>query len=66
MDEETIVRSDSLIKILRDQLSTVLAQISRPVVQWQIMAIIMILVVAWLLPEGVRKWLERRNPDRAP
>jgi potassium efflux system protein len=65
MDEETIIQSESLVKILQDQLRTALAQITRPVVQWQLLTIILILLVSWLLPEAVRKWLDRRNPDRA-
>lgn len=66
MDEETIVKGESLVNILQDQIRTVLAQISRPVVRWQLFAIILILLLAWLLPEVLRKWLDRRNPNRAP
>jgi potassium efflux system protein len=66
MDDEAITQGESLVNILQDQLRTALAQISRPVVRWQLLAIILILLIAWLLPEVVRKWLDRRNPDRAP
>ncbi len=61
MDEETIVPGESLSDIMLDQLNMMLVFIARPVVQRQIIAIAVILLVALLVPEGLRWWWQRQK-----
>ena len=52
MDEEIIGQSEILGDIVLGQLNTLLVFLARPVVQRQIMAIIIIVLVALLVPQG--------------
>ncbi len=61
MDEESLEQAEPLIDVLRDQLDFLLAVISRPVLQRQIIAILFILLVTWLLPAGFQTWQKRRG-----
>ena len=54
MDEETVVPSESLSDIVLDQLNMLLVFVARPVVQRQLLAIAIILLIALALPEGLR------------
>ena len=65
MTEEPIVPGQPLGEILLDQINTLLAMASRSVVQRQILVVGLILVVAWLLPESIRRWMERRETEPA-
>jgi len=67
MDSENVNQASSLIELLRDQLEILLAVIVRPVVQRQILAVLLIILIAWLAPEGIRRWRGRRStPGEAP
>ena len=50
-----------LIDILLNLIEFTLAVLSRPVVQNQVLVILLILLVTWLLPKGVRRWWQQRN-----
>ena len=61
MDNEYGNQSADLKEILGEQLEVLLAMLLRPVVQRQLLAICLILLVAWLLPEGIRRLRRRRG-----
>ena len=63
MDNQNIDQAGTLVNVLQNQVDFLLAMISRPVVQQQILAMLLILIVSWLLPEVVRRW--RRRPGKA-
>ncbi len=50
-----------MAEIINNQIDILLEIISRPVVQRQIFAALIILLIAWLLPEGIRRWRQRRG-----
>ncbi|MCB0197506.1 MAG: mechanosensitive ion channel [Anaerolineae bacterium] len=66
MDENIIIPGESLADIITNQLNMMLAFLDRPVVQQQILAIAGIIIIAMLLPEGVRRWWQRRQSDDVP
>jgi potassium efflux system protein len=60
MDTEVTNQTETLWDLLESQLDILLAVLSRPVVQQQIVAILVILLISWLLPEVIRRrWLKR-------
>ena len=61
MDEEIIGQGEILVDIVLDQINTLLIFLARPVVQRQIMAIIIIVLVAFLVPRGVKWWWQKRT-----
>lgn len=61
MENEGINQSESLLELIESQIDILLAMILRPVVQQQILAVFVILVVAWALPEGFRHWWQKRE-----
>lgn len=50
-----------MAEFINDKIDILLELISRPVVQRQIFAALLILLIAWLLPEGIRRWRQRRG-----
>ena len=63
MDRESVSQTETLWELLRDQLNILLSMIPRPVVQQQIITLLFILLVSWLLPEGLRRWRRRRKSE---
>ncbi|MDX1416171.1 MAG: mechanosensitive ion channel [Candidatus Promineifilaceae bacterium] len=61
MNDNNPNQGESLFESISDQLDVLLAIISRPVVQRQIVVILLIFLLAWLLPESVRRWRRRRR-----
>jgi len=61
MDNDNINQVDSVVDSLKDQFDIFLEILSRPVVQRQILAVLLILLIVWLLPEGIRRWRQRRG-----
>jgi len=61
MDNEGLVESGSVVDLLANQLEMLLAIMLRPAVQRQILTVLLILVLTWALPEGVRRWRKRRR-----
>ena len=61
MENEHGNQSADLKEILAEQLEVLLAMLLRPVVQRQLLAVCLILLVAWLLPEGIRRHRRRRG-----
>ncbi len=51
-----LYQSEQLIDIIRHQIEYLLAMIVRPVVQQQLLVMLLILVIAWLVPELLRRW----------
>jgi small-conductance mechanosensitive channel len=64
MEDEGVIQSGSVLDLLADQLEVTLAMLSRPVVQRQVLAVLLILLISWALPEGIRRW-RRRQRERA-
>ncbi|MCZ7670022.1 MAG: hypothetical protein M5U34_24035 [Chloroflexi bacterium] len=62
MNKDQVNQAETLWQILQDQLDILLAVISRPVVQQQLLALFFVLLMAWLLPEVGRRWWQRRYP----
>jgi small-conductance mechanosensitive channel len=65
MDEEGI-QSGSVLDVIASQLEVLMAMLTRPVVQRQILAALLIILIAWALPEGFRYWRLRRQAREAP
>ena len=61
MNDESVRQTDTLISILQDQIDYLLAMVVRPVVQQQLLVILLILPISLLLPEFVRRWRHRRG-----
>jgi small-conductance mechanosensitive channel len=61
MENDSMEPRASALDLVRDQLDILLAMIMRPVVQWQLLAVFIILIVSWLLPEGIRRFRQRRD-----
>ncbi|MFN2160651.1 MAG: mechanosensitive ion channel family protein [Candidatus Promineifilaceae bacterium] len=61
MDGENLEQAEPFIDVLRDQIDFLLAVISRPVLQRQIIAILIILLVTWLLPSALEIVKKRRG-----
>ncbi|MCA9900901.1 MAG: mechanosensitive ion channel [Ardenticatenaceae bacterium] len=61
MNNDNLNNAASLIEILRLQGDIFLAMIARPYVQSQIAAILFIVFISWLLPEGMRRWRSRKD-----
>lgn len=61
MENETTDQAESVVEFISNQIDILLEIISRPVVQRQILAVLLILLITWLLPEGVRRWRRRRG-----
>jgi small-conductance mechanosensitive channel len=61
MDEEGLIQSGSVIDILASQLEVLLAMLSRPVIQRQILAALLVVIISWVLLEGIRRWRKRRQ-----
>ena len=66
MESENLNQAEPLVVILEDQLNIFIALILRPVVQRQIAAILVILIVVWLLPLGYQRWGRRRSATTEP
>lgn len=67
MDTESLAQTESLINVVQDQVDIFLAALSRPIVQGQILIVLLILAVTWLLPKAVRRWrLRKSSGDEAP
>ena len=49
-------QSEQLIDIIRHQIEYLLAMIVRPVVQQQLLVMLLVLVIVWLVPELWRRW----------
>ncbi|NCF66365.1 MAG: mechanosensitive ion channel [Chloroflexi bacterium] len=60
MDNGSVNQTETLVDNLRSQVDVLLAVISRPVVQQQILAFLFILLVAWILPEALRRWRQQQ------
>ena len=56
MVEDNITNEESIVDFFNNQFDILLALLSRPAVQLQILAVLVILLIAWLLPEGIRYW----------
>ena len=64
MGNERTNQVNSVIDSLKDQIDILLEVLSRPVVQWQILAVFFILLIAWLLPESIRRrWQKYRSTN---
>jgi potassium-dependent mechanosensitive channel len=63
MDNEIINQTETLWELIQNQIDIMLAVISRPVVYNQIFAILIILLISWLLFEGIRRWWAPRYAD---
>jgi small-conductance mechanosensitive channel len=61
MENDGLIQSGSVVDALANQLEVLLAMLSRPVVQRQILAALLILFISWVLPEGARRWRRRRK-----
>ena len=61
MEDDALIQSGSIVDALANQLEVLLAMLSRPVVQRQILAALLILLVSWALPEAARRWRRRRT-----
>jgi len=66
MESENLDQAEPLVEILRDQLNIFIALISRPVVQRQIAAVLVILIVVWLVPLGYQRWRRHRSATTEP
>ena len=62
MDTTSPEQPESLLDVLLNLIEIILAVLSRPVVQSQVLTILLILLVTWLLPKGIRRWRQQRNP----
>jgi small-conductance mechanosensitive channel len=66
MDADSIDQIGTLTGVLQGQAEYILAIILRPVLLYQIFAMLLILGITWLLPEVIRHWWgrhERANED---
>ncbi len=61
MDNDRIDQAESVVEFISNQIDILLEILSRPVVQRQILAVLLILLITWLLPEGIRRWRRRRG-----
>ncbi len=61
MDDQGLIQSGTVIELLRNQSEILLAMLSRPVVQRQILAVLLILIVSWGVPEALRRRRRRRQ-----
>jgi len=50
-----------MVNSLNKQFDIFLEMFSRPVVQLQIVATLVILLLSWLVPEGMRRWQQKRH-----
>jgi potassium efflux system protein len=56
MDNDGTDQAESVVESISDQIDILLEILSRPVVQRQILAVLLILLITWLLPEAIRRW----------
>ncbi|MBE2220240.1 MAG: mechanosensitive ion channel [Anaerolineae bacterium] len=56
MENEIVNQTENLRELLQTQIDMMLAVISRPVVQYQLVAMFIILLISWLGPESIRRW----------
>ncbi len=61
MDNEVLTQADSVVETVLSQIEVILAMLTRPVMLRQILAILIILFLSWILPEGVRRWRKRHE-----
>lgn len=61
MDNDSLIQAQTVVNSFKDQVEIILAMLSRPVVQRQILVVLFILIITWLLPEGIRRWHRRRT-----
>ena len=61
MVEDNIINEESIVDFFDNQFDILLALLSRPAVQLQILAVLVILLIAWLLPEGIHYWWRRQG-----
>lgn len=59
MDDSVANQATVFTEVLQDQIDILLSILERPVVYQQILAVLLILGLAWLLPEAVRRWRRR-------
>jgi small-conductance mechanosensitive channel len=64
MDDAVAVDTAPLADVISSQFTALEAMLSRPVVQWQVLAIVLVLVLAWLIPEAIRRWPVRKASSR--
>ena len=60
MDNDGTDQAESVVEFISNQIDILLEILSRPVVQRQILAVLLILLITWLLPEGIRRWRQKR------
>jgi small-conductance mechanosensitive channel len=61
MDNDRITQVESVVDSIKDLVDILLEILSRPVVQRQLLAVLLILFIAWLLPEEVRRWRRKHS-----
>lgn len=67
MDNDGVVQAESVVDFISNQIDFLLEILSRPVVQRQILAVLLILLITWLLPEGIRRWRRKHiSPGEKP
>ena len=64
MNDEIVNQNETLFELIESQIDILLAMFSRPVVQQQLLAIFLILLVAWIIPESLRRWWDRHKEYR--
>lgn len=62
--EEELNQSGSVIDLVTSQLEILAAALTRPVVQRQILTVVLILLITWALPAVIRRW-RRQQQERA-
>ena len=66
MESDITIQSSTVLEILLNQINILLSVISRPVVLWQIFTFLVILLIAWLAPEGYQRWRKGRSRRTLP
>lgn len=65
MEEDSVVQTEAIFESVSQYFNTLISDLSRPVVLRQLMAIGLILTLAWLISWLFRKWTQRRLPESA-
>ena len=66
MNDDALTQNETLIELIENQIDILLAMILRPVVQQQILALLVILLIAWIIPDGFRYWWRKRQQEGNP
>ena len=66
MNDDALTQNETLIELIENQIDILLAMILRPVVQQQILALLIILLIAWIIPDGFRYWWRKRQQEGDP